>query len=583
MSPTNNESRTETDGSLRAASAEHFVEAMKRSWNGGAAAGELEDIDRVGSAFAAVMEEIFGGKEAAPAVLDFPGHEILEKVGQGAFGVVYRARDVKLGREVALKVQLPRFGPLSRSGFDPSARERFLHEARALARIRHPNVLAVHAVLEHEERVALVTEFIDGEPLSVILEVRGPLGPSEAAQTGVEICRALAAVHAAGLVHRDVKTANILRERGGRVVLADFGLGVFLDQTAGLEPSGLFAGSPLFMAPEQIRGEPLHPRVDLYALGVVLYNLVTGRFPVVASSIQDLLNRIKTGALIPLRDVRPDLPGAFVEVVSRAIAHDPESRFPTAGAMEAALLGSLVTPVAGRLEKPGGDAMTPIPIARARVSRRGALRAAGIAAALVPITLLVPFLLPRGGLIVETEMQRWEDSSPTALTDGDRIQIGDAIGIRYRAEKALHVYVINEDEKSHRKLLFPLTGGRLQNPLPGGIFHELPGAIRDQKLKWKVDSQGDKEWIHILASPKPIEALERSVLASPELTGYPELGEREVEDVLRGIGGLEPMKASSVASGNALLGSIIAELQGRGEKVGLTRDMWARSYTLWNP
>ncbi|HVR73054.1 MAG TPA: protein kinase, partial [Planctomycetota bacterium] len=578
MSPTENESRTETDRSFRAASAEQFVEAMKRSWNGAAATGELEDIDRVRSAFASVMEEVFGGKEAAPAVLDFPGHEILEKAGQGAFGVVYRARDVKLGREVALKVQLPRFGPLSRSGFDPSARERFLREARALARIRHPNVLAVHAVLEHEERVALVTEFIEGEPLSAILETRGPLGPSEAAQTGVEICRALAAVHAAGLVHRDVKTANILRERGGRIVLADFGLGVFLDQTAGLEPAGLVAGSPLFMAPEQIRGEPLHPRVDLYALGVVLYNLVTGRFPVVASSIQDLLTRIKTGALIPLRDVRPDLPGAFVEVVSRAIALDPDHRFPTAGAMEAALLGSLVTPVAGRLEKPGGDAVTPIPIARARVSRRGALRAAGIAAALVPITLLVPFLLPRGGPVVETELRRWEDGFSRALTDGDRIQLGDAIGILYRAEEALHVYVINEDEKSHRKLLFPVGGGRLQNPLPGGIFLELPGVVRGQQLDWKVDSPGGKDWIHILASPRPIEALERQVLQGLELAAYPDLGEREVEDVLRGIGGLEPRKVSSVASGSALLGSILDELRGRGGKMGLTSGMWSQSY-----
>src|SRR6185503_4559039 len=170
---------------------------------------------------------------------------VLEKVGQGGFGAVYRARDDKLDREVALKLLLPR------SPLDTGVRENVLREARTLARVRHPNVLTVHAVLEQGEEIALVTEFIEGRSLADLVREQGPLSASEAAQTGATLCRALAAVHAAGLVHRDVKPANVLRERGGRLVLTDFGLGMLLGGGKAPEQLGFVAGSPLFMAPEQ--------------------------------------------------------------------------------------------------------------------------------------------------------------------------------------------------------------------------------------------------------------------------------------------------------------------------------------------
>lgn len=269
---------------------------------------------------------------------EIPGFTLLEEIGRGGFGAVYRARDEILGRQVALKVLLPEWQ--DRAG----ARDDILREARALASIRHPNVVTVHGVVDDGESLALVMELIDGVPLDRMVERSGPFGAVETAHVGIEICRALAAVHAAGLIHRDLKTSNIARERGGRIVLMDFGLGLPLDGEAETRASGSIAGSPLFMAPEQIDGGKLHPRTDIYTLGVALYHLSTGRYPADGEDLADLLAAIQAGRLVPVRDARPDLPAGVARVITRSLATQPEKRYQSAGEMEQALLECLVDP-----------------------------------------------------------------------------------------------------------------------------------------------------------------------------------------------------------------------------------------------
>lgn len=260
--------------------------------------------------------------------------ELLEKLGEGGFGEVWRAWDPRLQRAVALK--------LWRLDSRADARERQLAEARALARLQHPNVLAIHGADVHDGRVGLWTDLLRGLTLEEVLGKLGPYDHQEAALAGIMLCRALAAVHAAGLVHLDVKTTNVMREHGGRIVLLDFGSAHAF--TAG--PASEI-GTPLTMAPEQLLGGAVGPQADLYGLGVLLYRLVTLRFPIEVGTVEELRERHRSGAgFTPLRDLRPELPVNFVRIVERALSADPTHRQASAGALERALtqvLGAMTT------------------------------------------------------------------------------------------------------------------------------------------------------------------------------------------------------------------------------------------------
>ncbi len=561
--------KTEEDRAVLDADAGDFLEALAKSRRDHAASRDLEDVDRIRSAFESVVSDVLGEGKREPSIPAFPGFTVLEKAGQGAFGAVYKARDDKLGREVALKVLLPRFQEGSPSGLDLRAKERFLNEARALARIRHPNVLTIHAVLEEDGRVALVTEFIQGQPLSQILEERGPLSAAEAAQVGAEICRALAAVHASGLVHRDVKTPNILREHGGRIVLADFGLGVFLAEGKDAEKCGFVAGSPLFMAPEQLRGEELKPRVDLYSLGVVLYNLSTGKFPATARSLPELFAKIRTGALVSLRDARPDLPEAFTQVVTRALALDPEKRFQTAGEMEQALLfccaPSVPTTAGTEGARSPGVQAAPRETPRPRKLFLPALPAVSAIAAVLLITLGLLFLLPsRTAFRVKAEPCR--EGRP--LADGDRIAPGDGISLTLEADKPVHVYVLDTDDTGEVNPLFPRADIPIKNPLAPGKKHQIPGGEG-----WEVTSRGGEECILVLASLEPLLEVEEA-LRKDRLT--PEV-------VLRGITRLKAARPGSPPAARGALAIIVDELKRAAKNAEEAESLWVRKISLRNP
>ena len=256
---------------------------------------------------------------------------MLDRVGEGTSSEVSRAWDPELQREVALKL-------LKVDGSDAeAARWRLLGEARRLARVRHPHVVIVFGADRRDDRVGLWMELVKGETLDEIVRRNGPFGAREAALVGLDLCGALAAVHAAGLAHRDLKAQNVMRETGGRIVLMDFGTGEELKQAGGSR----LAGTPLYLAPEIFARKPASIASDLYSLGVLLFYLVTGKFPIAASTFEELARAHQQREGRRLRDLRPDLPEAFVRVVERALTYDPALRYESAGGMEAALRQAL--------------------------------------------------------------------------------------------------------------------------------------------------------------------------------------------------------------------------------------------------
>jgi tRNA A-37 threonylcarbamoyl transferase component Bud32/tetratricopeptide (TPR) repeat protein len=252
---------------------------------------------------------------------------LVNRVGAGAFGEVYRAWDTRLEREVALK--LLRRGDAAAGG----ANSRAVHEGRLLARVRHPNIVTVYGADVIDGRAGIWMEFVEGETLEAELKAHGPLPVPELVRIGLALCRALAAVHDAGFVHRDIKAQNVLRDKSGRVVLGDFGTGHEVEES----DAPRLAGTPVYLAPEVLNRAAATTQSDIYSLGVLLYHLATGSFPVRGGSVRELREAHTTGNTTPLRDHRIDLPSSFVDAVERAIASDPSQRFTDARAFEAAL------------------------------------------------------------------------------------------------------------------------------------------------------------------------------------------------------------------------------------------------------
>jgi serine/threonine protein kinase len=214
--------------------------------------------------------------------------------------------------------------------------------------VKHPNVLLVLGADVHDGRAGMWTELLDGATFEQLLTGLGPANWREISAYGIELCRALAAVHAVGLVHRDVKAANVMRERGGRIVLMDFGsageyeVGAAKGATPDASPGGM-EGTPLAMAPEVLRGGRAGPASDLYSLGVLLFRLVAGDYPVPAHTLDELREALARGPLPSLRSVRPDVPLEFADVVARALERDPADRFKSAVEMERALVAAFTS------------------------------------------------------------------------------------------------------------------------------------------------------------------------------------------------------------------------------------------------
>jgi eukaryotic-like serine/threonine-protein kinase len=247
---------------------------------------------------------------------------LFECIGAGAFGAVYRGFDPLVNREVAVKLLPKEAGGRSS-----------LEEGRALARIRHPNVVVVHGADQDADQVGIWMEYIAGQTLADIVRDRGPMSAWEVSGIGIDLCHALSALHASGLLHRDIKAENVMREAGGRIVLMDFSSAEHVFPEAGIT----FSGTPGYMAPELFAGAPATFVSDVYSLGVLLFFLLSGRLPVAGTTIADIRSAHVDRKHALLRDARPDVADRIVQVVERAIAYAPADRYQTTGEMERAL------------------------------------------------------------------------------------------------------------------------------------------------------------------------------------------------------------------------------------------------------
>jgi serine/threonine-protein kinase len=287
------------------------------------------------------------------------------------------AHDLELDRPVAIKRLAENLAA------NDEFKRRFLREARLAARLSHPNIVAVYDVGEEAGRPFIVMQYVEGETLADLLRGRGRLEPEEAVALALQACAGLEAAHEAGLVHRDVKPQNLLVTPGGAVKIADFGIARSLDGTQ-LTQAGTVLGTAAYLAPEQAAGETVTAAADVYALGAVLYELLTGRPPYVADSLAELVARQHEGTIAPVRELAPDVPGATEDAVMHALARDPEYRPSSAAALANELRA-----------RPTAATMAQGPPAPMQGSRRTLLAALALGVALVLV--LAAALAVRGG------------------------------------------------------------------------------------------------------------------------------------------------------------------------------------------
>ncbi len=279
-------------------------------------------------------------------------YQILAKLGEGGMGVVYRARDTRLNREVALKLLPPE------AVDDPGARARLLREARTASRLNHPHICTIHEVGQVGDLVYVTMEFVEGRPLTALIPAGG-MAEESVVRYGAQIARALAHAHEHGVVHRDLKTANVVVGAGGQTKLLDFGLSRQILDAAGPSgpgasaPSttGAIVGTPQYIAPEVLMGAAADARSDIWALGVVLYEMGTGRPPFGAGGVPGVVTAILHSTPAPLPD---RLSGGLRSVVMRCLAKDPEQRYQRAGEVAAGLEALSPEAVSGGVGRRGG-------------------------------------------------------------------------------------------------------------------------------------------------------------------------------------------------------------------------------------
>jgi serine/threonine protein kinase/tetratricopeptide (TPR) repeat protein len=262
---------------------------------------------------------------------------IIEKLGEGGMGVVYKAVDTRLDRPVALKF-LP-----DNMAKDPQALERFRREARAASALNHPGICTIYDIGAQDGRTFIAMEFIDGETLRSHIHGK-PLPLEETLTLGIQIAEALDAAHAEGIIHRDIKPANILVTKRGQAKVLDFGLaklvlkGVATEIPDSTSIVGIISGTPSYMSPEQVRGDNLDPRTDIFSLGLLLYEMATGRQAFSGSTGGAIIEAVLTRAPVPAHSINPDIPPELEEIINKALHKDREQRQQHAAEIRAGLL-----------------------------------------------------------------------------------------------------------------------------------------------------------------------------------------------------------------------------------------------------
>lgn len=563
---------------------------------------------------AALQAALTQVRDAPPAGVLFSWGPLqaLERIGEGSFAEIYRAWDPTLQREVALKLRRTDLGAPAYGA------RRWIEEARRLARVRHPHVLAILGADEHDARAGLWTELVGGSTLEQWITTQGPLGPREAAGVGIDLCNALAAVHATGLLHGDVTTRNVMREgragaadRSGRIVLMDFG------SAQDARSADLVAfGTPLFMAPEVLAGEAPDVRSDVYSLGVVLYRLLTARYPIEPGSLDEMRGRLDRGERVALRAARPDLPSALVEAVERACEPDRTRRFASPSELERALSQAIPVPAALAaaprsrrgarawpalaaaaavvlaasallVKQPWRAPVVPAPIDAPLATAPGAASGSepGAAGAASPATSAAPAPstpnLDAPGL--DATLYRVTAGAREALRTGDLVAPGDELALEVNAYEPVHVYVLSEDEAGAVFVLFPLASRGARNPIPAGAPHRLPGREGAEELTWQVTSAGGRETFLVLASRTPLPPVAEVAAGIPEASTDAPVAYRrlpaEALARLRGVGGIVKGAPLRAPSRTGILPAIARDLAGSAEG----RAIWMRLLVLENP
>ncbi len=320
-------------------------------------------------------------------------YELKEVVGQGGMSTVYKAHDSLLERNVALKVLHHQYNE------DEDFVERFKREARSVAQLQHPNIVTVIDRGEEDGRQYIVFEFIDGENLKELVVRKGRLDVRDALDIALEIARGLAFAHERGLVHRDVKPQNVLLNGDGRAKVTDFGIARSLDVEHGVTQTGTILGTSNYIAPEQASGQPVDAHTDVYSLGIVLYEMLTGEVPFPGESFVAIAMKHIQEPAPSVLDVRGDVPLRVAGMIDRALEKDPNQRFPTMTAFAAEIEASLA-----ELDRGDDGAVTMVvPPARRLQQRRPRKRVSplplliGLLGALAIAAVLVGFLTLRGG------------------------------------------------------------------------------------------------------------------------------------------------------------------------------------------
>lgn len=249
----------------------------------------------------------------------FGRYDVLDRLGEGAMGVVYRARDRLMGRVVALKMLSDEFEA------EAELHQRFQREGEAIGQLNHPNIVSVYDMGEADGHLYIAMELIEGDDLRTLIEKRVPLPIVERVRIFMQICAGLGYAHERGIVHRDVKPANIIVTTLGRVKLLDFGL-ARLDSRASITRRGVILGTPDYMAPEQAQGRPIDARTDLFAAGAVLYEFLTRHKPFRGKTLHSVLYQIISGAPEPVLTLNPEVPARLALCVHRMLAKAPEQR-----------------------------------------------------------------------------------------------------------------------------------------------------------------------------------------------------------------------------------------------------------------
>jgi serine/threonine protein kinase len=466
--------------------------------------------------------------ESLDGLGEIGGYEVTEILGQGSMGLVLKARDPALKRWVALKVLAPDLAG------DGVARQRFAREAQAAAAIHHPNVTTIFHVSEDNGLPYFVMEYVRGGSLQDYLDNHGPSDWRTVAELGAEVAEGLAAAHAKGLVHRDIKPSNILlseerapKEENGdadtaddsslksrdsllstRVKIGDFGLARVADESR-LTQTGIVAGTPMYMSPEQAEGKPLDTRADLFSLGSVLYTLCTGREPFLAASPLAVLRQVCEGTPKSIHDLNPEIPDWLVECIDRLHAKLPEDRF--ANATEVAEL------LRYNLDHPDAPRRAP-PSPRKRAHRFRPLRMSLIATGVMLVLLL-------GGLALNRSWHKshatTDSSNPLPVLITIDAHEGPVPSIAFSPDG--QILATGGDDR-HLRLWDPATG-QLKSELP---IHQSPviSIAFAHSGKFLVSPDGDGT-IHIwsfengkerLLSPKPGNPLRRVALSADDRT-----------------------------------------------------------------